>query len=62
MGLLTSLVIGSTNQLSFYFMKENVAPAVEDSSNGSPSEEATHNGEITEEEIQDIWKNVTLTQ
>ncbi|GAA6106171.1 DEP domain-containing protein 1A isoform X1 [Tachysurus ichikawai] len=41
-------------------IQENIAPAVDDTSNSS-SEEAAHSREITEEEIQDIWKNVTLT-
>ncbi|KAF5901481.1 DEP domain-containing protein 1A isoform X1, partial [Clarias magur] len=42
-------------------IQENIAPAVEEFSNGSSSEEAVDCREITEEEIQDIWKNVTLT-
>ncbi|XP_017322446.1 DEP domain-containing protein 1A isoform X1 [Ictalurus punctatus] len=42
-------------------IQENVAPTVEDTSNGSPTEEDVHYREITEEEILDIWKNVTLT-
>ncbi|KAB5567374.1 hypothetical protein PHYPO_G00232030 [Pangasianodon hypophthalmus] len=42
-------------------IQENIAPAVEDSSNGSSSEDAVLCREVTEEEIQDIWKNVTLT-
>ncbi|KAI5610157.1 DEP domain-containing protein 1A, partial [Silurus asotus] len=42
-------------------IQENIAPAVEDSSNSASSEEAVQCREITEEEIQDIWKNATLT-
>ncbi|XP_062854484.1 DEP domain-containing protein 1A [Trichomycterus rosablanca] len=39
-------------------IQENIAPAVEDA---PISEESIHCRDITEEEIQDIWKNVTLT-
>ncbi|KAM9476330.1 DEP domain-containing protein 1A isoform 2-T2 [Clarias gariepinus] len=42
-------------------IQENIAPAVEESSNKLSSEEAVDCREITEEEIQDIWKSVTLT-
>ncbi|TSN76570.1 DEP domain-containing protein 1A [Bagarius yarrelli] len=41
-------------------IQENIAPDVEDSSNCT-SEESAGCREITEEEIQDIWKTVTLT-
>lgn len=61
-GLLTSHMIRFTNLKSYSILKENVAPTVEDTSNGSPTEEDVHYREITEEEIQDIWKTVTLTQ
>lgn len=62
LGLLTSHVNSFHNNHNLVaFLKENIAPAVDDTSNSS-SEEAAHSREITEEEIQDIWKNVTLTQ
>lgn len=61
-GLLSSDRISFTNLKSYCFWKENIAPAVEGSSNDSSLEEARHCREITEKEIQDIWKNVALTQ
>ncbi|XP_076859992.1 DEP domain-containing protein 1A isoform X1 [Brachyhypopomus gauderio] len=42
-------------------IQENIAPPVEDSPNGTPAEETTHCRDITEEDIKDIWKAVTLT-
>ncbi|KAK1801217.1 hypothetical protein P4O66_022898, partial [Electrophorus voltai] len=41
--------------------QENIAPPAEDAPTGTPSDETVDYRDITEEDIQDIWKTVTLT-
>ncbi|XP_026871852.2 DEP domain-containing protein 1A [Electrophorus electricus] len=42
-------------------IQENIAPPAEDAPTGTPSDETVDYRDITEEDIQDIWKTVTLT-
>jgi len=45
-----------------YFTQENVDPESQESQMESSSGDAERCRELTEEDIQVIWKNVTLTQ
>ncbi|XP_072537791.1 DEP domain-containing protein 1A isoform X2 [Salminus brasiliensis] len=42
-------------------IQENIVPAVEDSPNVAPSEETVDCRDITDDDIQEIWRSVTLT-
>ncbi len=44
------------------FTQENMDPEAQESPVGSSSSETEHCRELTEDDIQVIWKNVTLTQ